>query len=168
MTWMITRLPEVFRTTATVQRLFPFFPLLVLIIIGLAIERTIAFARISRRIRTEPWELVGDEKHHVQIYQATCWLDCLLSRRLVWFVVIGLFCVFGIGMGVFYGLYDMMDGVRLVGELEFLVWTDGLMIFAAAEIFMTLELFLSLLLFLLFWMWKKKLICRYYLELRRA
>lgn len=168
MTWMITRLPEVFKTTATEQLLFPFFPVLVLIIIGLAIERAIAFARISRRIRAAPWELTGDEKHHVEVHQAVCWVDCLLSRRLLWFPVIALFCIFRIGIGVFYGLYVMMDSSRLVGELALHDVADGLMMLAADWVFITLEFFLSLLFFLLFWMWKKKLLCHYYLELRRT
>lgn len=165
---IIPRLPELFRATATEQLLFPFFPLLVLIIIGLAVERLIAFVRISRRITRGSWELAGDKKHHIDVHQAACWLDCLLSRHLVWFAVIALFCVFRICAALSYGLYSGMDGLRLAGELELLLVADGLMMLAADGVFITLELFLSLLLFLLFWMWKKKLICRYYLELTRA
>ncbi|TET46466.1 hypothetical protein E3J62_04135 [candidate division TA06 bacterium] len=161
-THIIHELPVLYRATGTENLHYPLFPLFLLLILGLAIERLVAFIRISRSIRRES---AAKEKSESKMYHWRLRLESLLSKHLLWFVVIALFCLLRIWLRLFYGVYEIGYVYGLMGgEVDFLLLSIGLREVGADLVFITLQFFVSMLCFLVFHLWKGRLISRYWLR----
>jgi len=152
-------LPNVYRYTGIEQTWCPFFPLLLLITLLLAIERGVYFIRTSRKIyKTKIGEnTVVDLKVRQIEYR--------LSQHLVWFLVIAVFSLFRIGITLFYGLYDFVRCYEITGEISFTTYYIGLKMMAADMIFIVITVFVSTLCFIAFHYWKKRMVYLYYTKL---
>jgi hypothetical protein len=153
----IKRLPDLFSLVVTDQTVFPFFPLSILIIIGLIVWISIMYIRKSR-------EAVSTEEEYQQLLEAKK-MDCFLSRHLIWFLIIAIISFSRMGMLIFWdGIFKTLENIMLMygprGEFQLgdhIIYFECL---GAYGIFKTFEIFLCLASYLFFVFWKNMIISK--------
>lgn len=155
---LIKDLPKIFDITATEQMFLPFFPLFLLIIFALAIERFIFYIRVVIKTkRNDLSSIFSDQANRIQLTS----LEYCLNKRLVIFIFISLFYFLRIGIMFFYGILTAFYAIEVWGEFDPIGFSDGIQMQAADGIFFTITIFSSYLFYFLFQTWKNRIIYRY-------
>lgn len=153
-----------YKTTGLERLLCPFFPLFLLITLGLLIERIVTYTKVGNKIKKGLYDPEPTAEKYGVNYKVKK-LEYLLQRNTLWFIVIALISLSRIFIRFFYGIYSAMDFIGKARELMFYALTPGIAMMSADFVFISTTFFIACLCFVFLYYWKQKLIYYYYMSL---